>query len=69
MAISGHKTRAIFERYNIVSGHDLKDAASKLETYLSKQGTKKPMTRLANRDNLGTIAVAGRSSRKQYHVN
>ena len=34
--ISGHKTRAIFERY-IVSERDLKDAGRKLETYLAEQ--------------------------------
>jgi integrase len=32
--ISGHKTREIFERYNIVDDRDLTDAADKLETYL-----------------------------------
>jgi len=37
MAISGHKTRAVFERYNIVSGRDLQDAARKLEGYLAAQ--------------------------------
>ncbi len=35
MQLTGHKTRAVFERYNIVSAGDLRDAAQRLDTYAS----------------------------------
>jgi hypothetical protein len=31
MAVTGHKTRAVFDRYHIVSPGDLEDAARRLE--------------------------------------
>jgi integrase len=36
MQLTGHKTRAVFERYNIVSAGDLRDAARRLDTYASR---------------------------------
>ncbi len=44
MAISGHKTRSIFDRYNITSESDLEQAARSLDAYHASVGT-----------NLGTI--------------
>jgi integrase len=43
MQMTGHKTRAVFDRYHIVSDSDLKEAAKKLSlsTFLAT-GTKKP---------------------------
>ncbi len=45
MAISGHKTRSIFDRYNIINQDDLIEATQKQERYLQLQNSYNPDTK------------------------
>lgn len=39
MQMTGHKTRSVFERYNVTSGADMKEAAKKLNEFAKSAGT------------------------------
>ena len=49
MMISGHKTRSVFERYNIVNENDLKLASKRVEVYHLER------SKLESGHNLGTV--------------
>lgn len=40
MQISGHKTRAIFDRYQIVSDGDLREAAARMEAATKRESNR-----------------------------
>lgn len=55
MSISGHKTRSIFDRYNIVSIADLKNATNTIKEHLEK----------LNGDKMGTVAPISKKNRSR----
>ena len=49
MTISGHKTRAVFERYNTVNEDDLRDGIERNETYLQERQLRAMPTGIVHR--------------------
>ncbi len=58
MRISGHKTRAVFDRYNIVNEDNLKDASEKLAMLYEQH--KEVIAQTKNSLNSGIISISSK---------
>jgi hypothetical protein len=64
MQMTGHKTRAIFERYNIVSPGDLRDAALRLDASVAGG-----LNRRSDLESYGESHVAGPPEQALQRIN
>lgn len=53
MAITGHKTMAVFKRYNTIARHDLQEAIRQLDTYMDTRAAAVPETPVQVIENRG----------------
>jgi hypothetical protein len=56
MKISGHKTRSVFDRYNIVNEEDLMAACERVANCYDE--SKKNVTKICDGYNLGIISIS-----------
>ncbi|MBI4443301.1 MAG: hypothetical protein HY649_08005 [Acidobacteria bacterium] len=61
MSISGHRTCSIFDRYNMVSEKDPRQAVQKTQAYLNAVPSKSPVVSIAERSGGLTVSLPQKS--------